>query len=47
MSTDLRAALISEAVERYEPVATFALFSGGHDSLTSTAIAASTRPSRR
>ena len=40
MSTDLRAALISEAVERYEPVATFALFSGGHDSLTSTAIAA-------
>lgn len=32
--------LITEAVEKWDPAAVFALFSGGHDSLTSTAIAA-------
>lgn len=32
--------VIDQAVQEHKPVATFALFSGGHDSLTSTAIAA-------
>ena len=32
--------VIDQAVNEYQPVATYALFSGGHDSLTSTAIAA-------
>lgn len=32
--------LIDEATRDYRPVAVFGLFSGGHDSLTSTAIAA-------
>lgn len=31
---------IDQAVQEWKPVATFGLFSGGHDSLTSTAIAA-------
>lgn len=31
---------LSEAVRRYDPAAVFALFSGGHDSLCATAIAA-------
>lgn len=31
--------IIDEAIERHSPVALFAAFSGGHDSLTSTSIA--------
>jgi 3'-phosphoadenosine 5'-phosphosulfate sulfotransferase (PAPS reductase)/FAD synthetase len=44
LPTDPRAALadatINDAEAEYQPVALFGLFSGGHDSLTSTALAA-------
>ena len=40
MADEIALAMIDSAIHEHQPVAVFGLFSGGHDSLTSTALVA-------